>query len=544
MKTVKFLYLFIGLVILGCSKDEITGIGQQGEYIANFDFPEYAITAPAKVVLTNRSKNADRFQWQFEGAKIIDSKGKVQDVTTSEKMVPDTIFYELPGEYSVSLTTWQGDQKKEITKKIVIPKMQPKINVPENIAVYTDVQFSASIFTYPGKTVTYSWDFGNGVVSDLEKPVIKFTKEGSQIVKLTVNDGVETLTTEVAVDVKGELAKTIYFTDVITKKIYKYKLTTLAPSTVVDLGITTGVSPLGLSIGNGKVYLSDAGLGLRFSTGTNANGDGFVKYFNLDGTGETFLTKRSVVGASEYNLDPWMNAVDSDGNVWWTSRNNGVYVAAGGGVEIPYPNFKFRPTATNIPGFSSSTHFYSGIKEVNGEIWVSFTGTAGVGIHKFSKAGAFIGSLSGTIKSLGVRQFVVDQVNKQIYFAINRGGTYIPGIYRSDMDGNNIVAVYNDPAVMGFTATGFSDQGYVAPDNTNETIYVTGMDIDVDETGKGYLYFGYRNKADASGANAPQTVGSGSKSGVLRYKLGTSETPEFIIKGYAPYGIAIDQVKR
>ncbi|MNF00432.1 hypothetical protein D3C80_1992610 [compost metagenome] len=70
------------------------------------------------------------------------------------------------------------------------------------------------------------------------------------------------------------------------------------------------------------------------------------------------------------------------------------------------------------------------------------------------------------------------------------------------------------------------------------------MDIDVDENGKGYLYFGYRNKADANGTNAPQIVGSGSQSGILRYKLDGTVPVDFLLKGYAPYGLAIDQVKR
>lgn len=177
----------------------------------------------------------------------------------------------------------------------------------------------------------------------------------------------------------------------------------------------------------------------------------------------------------------------------------------------------------------------------------------GAGIQRFTKAGVLVQALPGAIKDLAVRQFVVDKVHDHIYFAINRSGTYLPGIYRSDMSGNNIVAIYNDQAIMGFVTTaaltGFSDQGYVAAPNapatpTCETIFVTGMDIDVDEMGKGYLYFGYRNKEDSNGLNAPQAVGAGSKSGIMRYKLDGTTPVDFLLKGYAPYGLAIDQVKR
>jgi PKD repeat protein len=537
MKKFTLIFALIGLMFLGCSKEEITSIGQQGNYLANFDFPNGELTAPAKIILTNRSKNADKFHWEFAGGKTLNKSG-VSDVAESEKMVPDTILYELPGTYTVKLTSWQGDKKEEVSKTIVLKKMTPKIVVPENIAVFQDAKFDVKAFVYPGKDVKYAWDFGDAGTSAVKSPTVQFKTEGAHVVKLKVSDGVDDLSVEVTVQVKGELAKTIYFTDVITKKIYKYKLTTLSPSVPVYVGIATGVSPLGLSVVGNKVYYSEAGLGLRFSSGDAALGDGYLKSFNLDGSGENLITKN--LSGNGYNSDPWMHMVDKDGNIWWTSRNNGVYVINSTTSEAAYPAFKFRGGGT---GFGT-TSFYSGIKEVNDEIWVSFTGTAGLGIQRFTKAGVFIEVMPGAIKNHGIRQFVIDPVNKYIYFAINKSATLAPGIYRSDMSGNNIVAIYNDAAVMGFTTTtAFSDQGYTGG-LTDETIFVTGMDIDVDETGKGYLYFGYRNRADSNGANAPQVVGSGSKSGILRYKLDGTQPVDFLLKGYAPYGLAIDQVKR
>nr|WP_121270234.1 PKD domain-containing protein [Pedobacter schmidteae] len=540
MKKFKLIYVLIGLVFLGCSKDDISTIGQQGNYLANFDFPIGELAAPAKVVLTNRSKNADKFHWEYAGGKTLTKSG-LSDVTESEKMVPDTIYYQLPGVYTVKLTSWQGDKKEEISKTITLKKMQPRIKVPENIAVFEDAKFDAAAFIYPGKDITYLWDFGTAGTSTLKSPTVKFTTEGPRVVKLKVNDGVEEINVEVTVQVKGELAKTIYFTDVITKKIYRFKLTTLSPSQVLDLGVTTGVSPLGLSIAGTKLFYSEAGNGLRFTATTgHYQGDGYLKSFNLDGTGEKLITKNMDVSTTGYNVDPWMNMVDKDGNIWWTTRTNGVFVMNSTASEAVYPTFKFRGGFT---GYATTTHFYSGIKEVNDEVWVSLTGTAGLGIARYTKAGVFIELLPGAIKDHGIRQFAVDKVNGHIYFAVNKSTSLEPGIYRSDLTGNNIRPIYNEAAVMGFTTTGFSDQGYTGG-NSNESIYVTGMDIDVDATGKGYLYFGYRNKADASGTNAPQTVGSGAKSGIMRYKLDGTQPVDFLLKGYAPYGLAIDQVKR
>lgn len=540
MKKFKLIYVLIGLVFLGCSKDDITNIGQQGNYLANFDFPIVELSAPAKVILTNRSKNADKFHWEFIGGKTLTKSG-LSDLNVSDKMVPDTIFYQLPGVYTVKLTSWQGDKMEEISKTITLKKMQPRIKVPENIAVFQNAVFDAAAFIYPDKDITYLWDFGAAGTSTLKSPTVKFTTEGPQIVKLKVNDGVEELNVEVVVQVKGELAKTIYFTDVITKKIYRYKLTILSPSQVIDLGVTTGVSPLGLSIAGTKLFYSETGNGLRFTATTgHYQGDGYLKSFNLDGTGEKLITKNMDVSTTGYNVDPWMNMVDKDGNLWWTTRTNGIFVINSTATEAVYPPFKIRGGFT---GYATTSHFYSGIKEVNDEVWASLTGTSGLGIARYTKAGVFIELLPGAIKDHGIRQFVVDKVNGHIYFAVNKSTSLEPGIYRSDMTGNNIRAIYNDPAIMGFSTTGFSDQGYTSG-NSNEAIYVTGMDIDVDETGKGYLYFGYRNKADANGTNAPQVVGTGTKSGIMRYKLDGTQPVDFLLKGYAPYGLAIDQVKR
>jgi hypothetical protein len=249
MRIFRILYLLLAMCYLaGCAKNEVIGIGQQGEYLSNFDFPTTKVFAPGKVGITNRSKNADKFQWEFNGAKRITSQGDTVEYLQSDKMVPDSAFYELPGEYEVKLTTWQGNNKLETVKKIVIEKQQPSIIVPENIGVFTEVEFSAQVFKYPNQAVAYSWDFGNGETSSLEKPKVIFTTEGLQIVRLTINDGQETLSTEVTVLVQGELAKTIYFTDAYTRRIYKYKLTTQSQSEVEWIGVSTGYNAFGLTV--------------------------------------------------------------------------------------------------------------------------------------------------------------------------------------------------------------------------------------------------------------------------------------------------------
>src|SRR5690606_7046866 len=146
--------------------------------------------------------------------------------------------------------------------------------------------------------------FGNGITSTLPKPKVTFTQEGPQVVKLTINDGQETLSTETTIFVQGELAKTIYFTDAYTRRIYKYKLTTQSQSEVEWIGVNTGFNPFGLTVKGNKLYLSEAGLGTRFSSGDAAKADGMLKSYNLDGTGENIITK-PIATTLDYRDDPW-----------------------------------------------------------------------------------------------------------------------------------------------------------------------------------------------------------------------------------------------
>jgi hypothetical protein len=71
----------------------------------------------------------------------------------------------------------------------------------------------------------------------------------------------------------------------------------------------------------------------------------------------------------------------------------------------------------------------------------------------------------------------------------------------------------------------------------SETLFVTGMDIDVDQDGNGYLYYAFRG---VDGVEDPAQ-----KSGIKRCKLNDdTATPEFFVEGVKVYGIAIDHQLR
>ncbi|WEK19518.1 MAG: PKD domain-containing protein [Candidatus Pedobacter colombiensis] len=543
MKKYSFLYIMSFLLLFaGCKQDEVGRIAPEGDFAVNFTVPDGVITAPAKVVLTNRSKYSEKYLWKFPKGLAL-TKAGLTNRTTSESLVPDTIYYSLPGEYKVTLLAWQGGKLDSVTKVLNVVKMRPQIVVPGNIGVMRDVQFSAKLFQYPGQAVTYTWDFGeSGLTSSEASPKVTFKQEGIHTVKLTINDGTETLNTTVEVLVMGELVKSLYFTDAVTKKIYRYPFKQLQTPVITSLSTALGLHPLAMTVYNNRIFISETGLGLRFSTGDAAKADGKIYSVDLTGGNPITVTAPFDESASGYQLDPWVHTIDGSGNIWWTTRNNSVRVAAAAGVDVAYPGTRIQLTAANAGVSSVATYFDGGVQVVNDEVWVSKTSTTGRGIWKFTTAGAFKSKLSATLDNYAIRNFIVDKVNSKIYFVVNVPSTGTPavaqGLYKCNIDGTNIQLVEAMPTVT--SGSGFSNEG-----GDNEFVYITGLALDTDPDDKtsGYLYYGYRDNTDING-NGPTISGNGNNSGIKRYPLDGSKAPSFLIKGYVPYGIAIDNTRR
>lgn len=509
---------------VSCEKEDITTIAPEGEFLANFDFPEGPIYAPAKIRLTNRSMYGESFKWEFPGGKMLTAEG-VQEVTTSTGVVPDTILYELPGTYEVTLTAMQGGKAETRTKSVEILKLQPTIIVPENILFREEVQFSAEVFQYPGQPVTYSWDFGNGVVSTEARPRVTFEEAGTYTVTLTINDGQETITTTAAAVVKGELVKTIYFTDARTGRLYKLRFTQEQESLPLQLPVNVGMHPLGVSVYNNRVVMTNAGANVSFAAAGNADGRVFTT--NLDGQDEYTITSAT----GDYQNDPFSSSVDQNGNVWWVTRRNGVFTAPVSARDAQYPTPRIQLAAAHTGGLGTFGWLDGYVRVIDGTVWYSKHGSTGRGLYKFNPAGQFIESVAA-LQEVRLRSFAVDTQNGKLYFAVNfAGGGLEKGLYQSNLDGTNITLIDN--------LAGFSEQG-----GANEQTFVTDMALDTnpDDGSAGYLYYGFRHALDVSATGA--VVGDGSNSGVKRYPLDGSGSADFFVKGFIPYGVGIDHVRR
>lgn len=534
-------FLSVFLFLAGCKEDEISRISPTGEFNVYFDFPQGEITAPTKLILVNRSRFSEKYLWKFPGGKILTKQG-LGDVNSSEKVVPDSIVYAIPGTYKVTLTAWQGGKVDSITRELTVVKMKPRITVPENILILNEFQFKASAFKFPDKPLTFAWDFGEpGLTSTEQNPKVVFTKEGLHTVKLTVNDGEEVLVSTVQINVKGELAKTLYFTDAITNKIYKYVLTNDESARKVEqLSVTTGVNPFGLSVYNGRIYVNEPGNIIKFPSGSlpetvlMQNGDGQIYSVNLEGKDKVLMTQNTTVGTAGYQIDPFNHVIDQAGMMYFVIRNNGIRSVSTTARQVDYPAAFITPAPADNGGTSVSTWVDGSIQIVNNEIWMSKASSNGKNIFVYKKNKAFSKKID--IGS-AVKSFVVDTINNKIYFTSNFG---TKGLFKCNMDGTNVQLI-DDLA-------NFSNQG-----GANEQTFVTGMALDIranDPTG-GYLYIGFRHndtiKENVAPANPNTSVVNAAekdKSGIYRYQLNGGNTKTFLIKGYAPYGIGIDNTLR
>ncbi|WP_236978905.1 PKD domain-containing protein [Membranihabitans maritimus] len=522
-----FILLFIvgsAIIFNSCQKDEeMLTFGEATTYfkIGNSD----TLEAPAILDFINGSKNVDSYHWTFPEGKVIEN-GLVTEKTAYTGIQPEGVLYEEPGNYTATLNTTVNGESNSMELHFDVLKPLPTIFVsPTAIKFLEPVTFSAKLYMYPGKEndVTYSWDFGNGETSIQANPEVIYEVPGNYTVTLTINDTEETLTTSKAIEVKGELAPTLYATDAISGKLYRKKLFNSAPSELKATDLSLGLHPLGVNVYQENLVISEAGDNIKYSAwGTPA--DGRIIKTNLSGGGMKIITTTDE-GGNAYVRDPFSSTVDDEGNVYWVNRFEGVRKLPLASENAAYPDVAIPLLAADI-GESSTYGWTDGdVNFVDGEIWYSKHGT-GKGLYKYSTDGNFISKIDA-LSSYKIRSFAVDLENLKIYIAINiASGGVDPGLYVTDIDGNNISLIDEMPD--------YSTEG-----GASEMTYVTDMEIDSEN---GYLYYPYRDRNDIDDSGV--VVGDGSNSGVKRYKLDGSLKPEFFIKGIIPYGIGIDKEKR
>lgn len=534
MKSIYFkMIFFLGItgimLFTSCQKEEekIWGDPLVGFAIVDED----NLSAPAQVQFINRSKFAESYHWTFTNGRIV-NQGEVTQDSIYEDIQPEGVYYALPGTYEAILKVQANGEEKVYTKTFTVKKPQLRIMFEPTGIVYDDtVTFRAEFFKYPGleDQVTYNWDLGNGQTSTEANPVTTYNPPGVYTVSLELFDGVETLTTTRNINVQAEIAKTFFFTNALDQNLYKKMLYTGTDLPHENMGVDVGLHALSVSVYQERIVVTVAGNNIRFSP-PETPADGYIFTTNL--TGGNRYTITAPTAALDYRFDPFVGTVGPDGTVYWVDRFQGARRVNVNEQDADYPApYVFHEASEGTPlaialGVASAYGWTDGaVRIVNGELWYSKHGT-GRGLYRFSTEGEFLGKFD-PLFNYKIRTFEVDLVNNKIYLAINQtAGGVDPGLYRCDIDGNNLVLI--DPLAD------FSMQGGEA-----ERTYVT--EIVVDSEG-GYIYYPFRHELDINFAGT--IVGDGSMSGIKRWKIDGSEDPEFYVQGVIPYGIGIDHVKR
>lgn len=487
---------------------------------------ENPLEAPADVVFVNKSRDGLAYLWDFGNAYLKGEPGK----NSFEGVSPDTVHFPVPGTYEVKVTATGGKEGDETySQTLVVYKETPKISYElsyegESILVDSTVQFAVSFYKVEGATPTFEWSFPDGkpATSDSRNPVVTFTSAGVKEITLTLNDGEEVLHVSKSVEVKEDIAPTLYFTDMASQRILRKQVFQTAEldaqAAVEGIGIALPADnrPMTLFVDKDRVYATSTN-GHQGAWGNPKASYGEIYSFKLDGSDK----KVHITGGSGNNVPFSLTVVGND--MYFTDRLNGI-LKTNKTIE--------GQIITDVPFWikNADSEYYG-----DGFGWGAQNGTVAYHYGKFwwsknsNHPGLYTiapdlpknadGKVTGEklLETYNIRSFAIDEENGKIYFFHNKEGAAAIGMYMANTDGTDVTLI------EAYTpGTDMDAEGYPA-----QLLGVTGISVH-----GGYVYWGYRDSG-----NAVET------SGVKRAKLDGSEV-EMYLSGYVPYGIAFDPIAR
>ncbi len=195
-----------------------------------------------------------------------------------------------PGDQNVVLTIDDGKGKSD-TATTVITVLTPDIGLEANFSatpvsgiVPLVVNFDSSSSVFPlGSTINYTWDFGDGMTSDVANPLYTYSQPGSYAVTLTISDGINsdvsnvvTITAEVP---GGPIAEANFVSDV-----------------------TTGIAPVIISFDASTSTISEGSIvsySWDFGDGTTATGVIASHEFTIAGQYTVSLSVSDAIGTKD-----------------------------------------------------------------------------------------------------------------------------------------------------------------------------------------------------------------------------------------------------
>ena len=178
----KYTYYILLLVLTSCFKETAIPI----EVSFNTAFINDDMSVPVLLSITNTTVGADTFEWTFEGA----------ETNTSMQENPNTVVYNNPGTYTISLTASNIDGVTET--------METQITVVDAIAIGFSAEIQESNFppvevaltnNTIGSGLSYQWNFQGGTPSnssDQTPENVIFETPGEYQITLEASNGFET----------------------------------------------------------------------------------------------------------------------------------------------------------------------------------------------------------------------------------------------------------------------------------------------------------------------------------------------------------------
>lgn len=484
------------------------------------------LEAPANILFVNKSKDGLSYLWDFGNAYLKADPEK----NSFEGVSPDTVYFPVPGVYEVKITATAGQKGDETyTQTFEVFKETPEISYDlpyegESILVDSIVQFDISFFKVEGATPSFEWTFPDGepAISSNRNPEVKFTSAGVKEVTLTLNDGEEILEVSKLVEVKEDIAPTLYFTDMASQRIYKKQvfltpeLDVAAEVEGIGISLPADSKPMTLFVDNKRVFMTNTN-GHQGPWGSPPASYGEIFSFNLDGSDKRVI----VTGGSGHNVPFSVTTVGSD--MYFLDRLNGILKTNKTLEDQIFEDVPFWVKNAD------SEHYGNGfgwgaqngtVAYHDGKIWWSKNSNH-PGLYTIApdlpKNADGLVTGEKLLEDYYIRSFSIDEENDKIYFFHNKEGGNAIGMYMANTDGTNVNLV--EAYTPGVDLDG---EGHPA-----QLLGVTGIAVHGE-----YVYWGYRDNG-----NAVET------SGVKRAKLDGSEV-EMYLPGYVPYGIAFDPVAR
>jgi PKD repeat protein len=154
-------------------------------------------TSPLSVTIENRTKSASDFLWTFEGGSP----------ATSTKKDPGTVIFTTPGEHQIIFEAWNdGDRTSETYTIRVDSAVTATFKAEADINNYAPAVYR--ITGLPTGGSSYRWTFEGGEPSSFEgqnPPAITYPDKGIYTIRLTVENGSATFTSEQEISVREPL---------------------------------------------------------------------------------------------------------------------------------------------------------------------------------------------------------------------------------------------------------------------------------------------------------------------------------------------------